>query len=132
MRMLMNTDQKNAMLEQLKNSLIVSCQIQPTDPVYSMDFVVKMAQAAKWGGAVGIRANSPDQIAEIRKAVDLPIIGLYKIFSETSDVFITPTLEAAREVIEAGADILALDCTNQLTEDGRPAWELLPKVKKPF
>ncbi len=76
MRMLMNTDQKNAMLEQLKNGLIVSCQIQPTDPVYLMDFVVKMVQAAKWDGAAGIRANSPDQIAEIRKAVDLPIIGL--------------------------------------------------------
>lgn len=128
----MNSDQKKEMLAQLKNGLIVSCQIQPTDPVYSMDFVVKMAKAAKWGGAAGIRANSPDQIAEIRKAVDLPIIGLYKIFSETSDVFITPTLEAARQVVEAGADILALDCTNQLTEEGRPAWELLPKVKESF
>jgi N-acylglucosamine-6-phosphate 2-epimerase len=68
----------------------------------------------------------------IKENVDLPLIGLYKIFSETSDVFITPTLDAARQVYEAGADIIALDCTNQLTEEGRPAWELLPIVKREF
>ena len=34
----------------------------------------KMAEAAKWGGAVGIRANSPEQIAAIKAEVDLPII----------------------------------------------------------
>jgi len=66
----------------------------------------------------------------IKENVNLPLIGLYKIFSRTSDVFITPTLQAAKEVYEAGADIIALDCTNQLTEEGRPAWELLPIVQK--
>ena len=95
-----------------------------------MDFVVKMAIAAEWGGAVGIRANSPDQIAEIRKNVKLPIIGLYKIWHDDTDVFITPTLEAAKQVWEAGAEIIALDCTSQITHEGRPAYELLPIVKK--
>lgn len=123
-------ERKQKILDSLKNGLIVSCQIQPTDPVYSMDFVVKMAKAAKWGGAAGIRANSPDQIREIKKAVDLPLIGLYKIFSPVSDVFITPTLEAARQVWEAGADIIALDCTDQINEACQPAWKLLPVLKK--
>jgi N-acylglucosamine-6-phosphate 2-epimerase len=118
------------LLEQFKNGLIVSCQVQKDDPIYTGDIVVKMAQAAQWAGAVGIRANMPEQIAAIRKAVSLPIIGLYKIWKDNTDVFITPTLEAAREVWDAGANIIALDCTSQLNADGRPAWELLPRIQK--
>ena len=123
-------DKKKAILESMKGGLIVSCQVQHDDPVYSMDFVVKMAKAAQWGGAVGIRANSPDQISEIRKNVELPIIGLYKIWHDDTDVFITPTLEAVKQVWEAGAEIIALDCTAQVNHEGRPAYELLPIVKK--
>ena len=118
------------LLNKLKGGLVVSCQVQPDDPVYSMDFVLKMAQAAEWAGAAGIRANSPDQIKMIKEHVDLPLIGLYKIWHEDTDVFITPTLDAARQVWNAGADIIALDCTDQLTHEGKPAWELLPLVQK--
>lgn len=126
----MAENKKKEILDSMKGGLVVSCQVQHDDPVYSMDFVVKMAKAAEWGGAVGIRANSPDQIAEIRKNVKLPIIGLYKIWHDDTDVFITPTLEAAKQVWEAGADIIALDCTSQITHEGKPAYELLPIVKK--
>lgn len=58
------------------------------------------------------------------------MIGLYKIWHDDTDVFITPTLEAAKQVWEAGAEIIALDCTDQIIHEGRPAWELLPTVKK--
>lgn len=121
---------KKELIESLKGGLIVSCQVQHDDPVYSLDFVVKMAKAAQWGGAVGLRANSPDQIAAIKKEVDLPVIGLYKIWHDDTDVFITPTLEAAKAVWEAGAEIIALDCTEQITHEGAPAYELLPVVKR--
>lgn len=121
---------KEKILERIKNGLIVSCQVQKDDPIYTEDMVVKMAQAAQWGGAVGIRANSPEHIRAIKEAVDLPVIGLWKIWHEDSDVFITPTLEACRGIWEAGAEIIALDCTSQITQEGRPAYELLPIVKK--
>lgn len=120
------------LLDSLKGGLIVSCQVQKDDPVYSIDFVVKMAKAAEWGGAVGLRANSPDQISAIKKEVNLPVIGLYKIWNDDTDVFITPTIEAAREVMAAGADILALDCTSQINHDGHPAYELLSEVMREF
>ncbi len=71
-----------------------------------------------------------EQIAAIRKAVSLPIIGLYKIWHDNTDVFITPTIEAVHQVLQAGADIVALDCTDQITHEGRPAWELLARVKR--
>lgn len=121
---------KENILKALKGGLIVSCQVQPDDPVYSLDFVVKMAKAAQWAGAVGIRANEPEQIRLIKEAVDLPLIGLYKIWHADTSVFITPTLEAAKAVWEAGADIIAIDCTDQINHEGKKAWELLPIVKK--
>lgn len=121
---------RDEILEKLRGGLIISCQVQHDDPVYSEDFVLKMAKAAEWAGAVGIRANSPEQIKLIKENVDLPMIGLYKIWHDDTDVFITPTLEAAKQVWEAGAEIIALDCTDQITHEGRPAYELLPTVKK--
>lgn len=121
---------KEDILKALKGGLIVSCQVQHDDPIFSIDFVVKMAKAAQWGGAVGIRANDPEQIKAIKQNVNLPIIGLWKIWHDDTDVFITPTLEAAKAVWDAGADIIALDCTEQITHEGRPAYELLPKVKE--
>lgn len=123
-------DPKKRQLIESLAGLIVSCQTQKDDPIYTDDMVVKMAEAAQWAGASGIRANSPEQIKAIKAKVDLPVIGLYKIWHEHTDVFITPTLDACRQVWEAGAEIIALDCTGQLTEEGRPAYELLPVVKK--
>jgi N-acylglucosamine-6-phosphate 2-epimerase len=122
----------NELIEKMKGGLVVSCQVQKDDPIYTDDIVVVMAKAAKWAGAVGIRANSPEQIKAIKEQVDLPLIGLYKIWHEHTDVFITPTLEACAQVIEAGADILALDCTFQINHEGRRAIELLPEVKKAY
>lgn len=125
-----NEPKKRELLESLKGGLVVSCQTQKDEPIYTEDMVVKMAECAKWGGAVGIRANSPEQIRKIKENVDLPIIGLWKIWNEDTDVFITPTLKACKEIWEAGADIIALDCTGQVTHEGTIAWDLLPIVKK--
>lgn len=125
----MNTTdpRKREILDSMKG-LVVSCQIQPDDPTYSPDFVVKMAQAAQWGGAAGLRANIPDQIRAIKAAVDLPLIGLFKIWAPGTDVFITPTVEAAKQVWDAGADVVALDCTFQPI-GGRRGCDLFPEVK---
>jgi len=120
---------KRDLLESFKNGLIVSCQVQHDDPIFSEEMPVKMAKAAKWAGAVGIRANIPGQIRAIKSAVDLPVIGLYKIWDDNTDVFITPTLKAAIQVFEAGAEIIALDCTEQEI-GGKRAYELMPIVKR--
>ncbi len=124
-------EKKKQILESMKGGLIVSCQVQKDDPIYSDDIVVLMAKAAKWAGAKGLRANSPEQIAQIKAAVpDLPIIGLYKVWHDDTDVFITPTLKEVQEIWDAGADIIALDCTAQKTHEGTIAWDLLPQAKK--
>jgi len=125
--------EKIELIEKLRGGLIVSCQVQKDDPIYTPDMAVKMAEAARWGGAVGIRANSPEQIRAIHEAVpELPVIGLWKVWHEDTDVFITPTMKEIRAIRESGAAILAMDCTRQITHEGTVAWDLLPQVKKEF
>ncbi len=99
------------LLEQLRGGLIVSCQALPGEPLHGSEIMARMALAAQQGGAVGIRANSPEDIAAIRATVDLPIVGLYKVDEPGFDVYITPRLAHARAVLEAGADIIAVDAT---------------------
>lgn len=126
-----NDPRKKQILESLKGGLIVSCQVQHDDPIYTDNMVVKMAEAAKWAGAVGIRANSPEQIKAIKEAVpELPMIGLWKVWHDDTDVFITPTMKEVKAIWEAGAEIIALDCTAQVTHEGTQAWDLIKEVKK--
>ena len=119
-------------IDDMKGGLVVSCQVYEDEPIYEPMMAVKMAEAAKWAGAVGIRANSPEQIRAIKEVVDLPLIGLYKHWYDNTDVFITPTIEAVDAIVEAGCDIIAVDCTFQLNHEGVPAIELLPKVKAKY
>lgn len=100
-------------IHKLKNGLIVSCQADKTDPLYGSGFMVALAKSAQIGGAVGIRANGANNIKAIKKAVNLPVIGIYKKKFIDSDVYITPTIKCAVAVIKAGADILALDATDR-------------------
>jgi len=96
---------------QVHGQLIVSCQALEDEPLHGSHIMAKMAVAAKEGGAVAIRANSPEDVQAIRNAVDLPIIGLYK--HGNSGVFITPSRHHAIEIVHAGADIIAIDATKQ-------------------
>ena len=68
-------------IEQLRTALdrglIVSCQATEEEPLFGAEFMAKMALAAVQGGAVAIRANSPVDVAAIRRVVSVPIIGLW-------------------------------------------------------
>jgi putative N-acetylmannosamine-6-phosphate epimerase len=88
-----------------------------------------MAQAAEMGGAVGIRANGEEDIAAIHARVKLPIIGINKIDHPGFDVFITPTLDSAKQVVSAGADIVAMDATIRLRPDKLSATEAIRLYK---
>ena len=66
----------NQKVENLKGKLIVSCQALPDEPLHSSFIMGRMALAAKQGGASGIRANTKEDIKEIRSQVDLPVIAM--------------------------------------------------------
>lgn len=97
----------------LPQGLIVSCQALPDEPLHSSFIMSKMALAAYQGGAVGIRANTKEDIQAIQQEVDLPIIGIVKRDYEGSKVFITATSQEVDELIESGCEVIALDATTQ-------------------
>jgi N-acylglucosamine-6-phosphate 2-epimerase len=99
------------LLSQLHGGLIVSCQAEANEPMHGSSHMAAMAVAAAQGGAVGIRANTPKDIAAIRLVVTLPIIGIYKLDVPGYAVRVTPTWVSAVQVAQAGADIIAIDGT---------------------
>lgn len=72
-----------------------------------------MALAAQQGGASGFRANGAEDIRAIRAVTHLPIIGINKRWMKGYEVYITPDFAAAKEVAEAGADVIAVDATTR-------------------
>ena len=97
----------------LPQGLIVSCQALKDEPLYGGDTIPKMAEAARRGGAVGIRANTVRDINAIHKHIrgQLPIIGLIKETYGDSPVYITPTLKELKALIRSKCDVIALDAT---------------------
>lgn len=90
----------------IKGKLIVSCQALPNEPLHSSFIMSKMALAAKEGGACGIRANTKEDIAEIKSQVDLPVIGIVKRDYEDSNVYITPTMKEIDELMEVRPQLI--------------------------
>ena len=112
----MMNERMDEKVRQLKGRLIVSCQALPEEPLHSSFIMGRMALAAKEGGAGGIRANSVEDIAQIRRVVDLPIIGIIKREIAGCSVYITPTMEEVDRLMEVKPEIIAMDAT----EDMRP------------
>ena len=72
--------------------------------------IAALAQCAERGGAGAVRVDGPDDVAAARRSVTIPIVGIYKIRGP-SPVYITPTFEAGRAVAQAGAEIVAVQAT---------------------
>lgn len=119
-------------LEKIKGKLIVSCQALPHEPLHSSFIMGRMALAAKEGGAAGIRANTKDDIVEIKRQVDLPVIGIVKRDYSGSGVYITPTMKEMDELMEVKPEIIAMDATGALRPNGKTLEEFFREVRARF
>ncbi|WP_250506927.1 N-acetylmannosamine-6-phosphate 2-epimerase [Bowdeniella massiliensis] len=93
----------------LKGGLIVSCQAYPGEPMRRAEVTAAMAQAVVDGGAAAVRVQGVADIAAVRQAVEVPVVGLIKYGHE--GVYITPSIAHARACAYAGASIIAIDAT---------------------
>jgi N-acylglucosamine-6-phosphate 2-epimerase len=112
----------------IEGGLVVSVQADPGSPLDDPAHTAAIAAAAVAGGAGAIRAEGAADIAAVKAAVPVPVIGLRKRDVPGSDVRITPALEDAREVAAAGADVIALDSTQRPRPGGARIDELLGEV----
>jgi N-acylglucosamine-6-phosphate 2-epimerase len=115
-------------LEALRCGLVVSVQAPDGSPLAASSHLAAMARAAELGGAAGIRAVD---VAAVKGAVGLPVIGLRKRRVEGSDVYITPSVDDARAVAAAGADIVAVDATLRPRPDGVDLASLVAELPVP-
>ncbi len=118
----------SALWPALRGRLIVSCQAPDGSPLADVSFIVQLARAAADGGASAIRAQGLANVTAIRDAVDLPIVGLIKR-KTASPIYITPTVDEAVALASAGADVVAVDATDRLREDGTTSAAFLAQAK---
>lgn len=99
------------MLSALADGLIVSCQPVTGGALDRPEIVAAFALAAEAGGAKGLRIEGLANLRAVRAVTALPIIGLIKRIDPDTPVVITGTTAEARDLAEAGADIVAFDAT---------------------
>ncbi|MEY8755606.1 N-acetylmannosamine-6-phosphate 2-epimerase [Peribacillus frigoritolerans] len=119
-------------LDKIHKGLIVSCQALENEPLHSSFIMGRMAIAAKEGGAKCIRANSVADIMEIKKNVDLPVIGIIKQVYGQNDVYITPTMAEIDALMETKAEIIATDATARVRPDGKTLKQFYCEIRAKY
>lgn len=122
------------LLEDIRHSLIISCQALPGEPLYceEMSLMPFMAKAAQMAGSRCIRTSSTRDVAAIKEATGLPVIGLIKRPYEGYDAYITPTMREIKELVEVESDVIALDCTMRKRGDGTTINEFLSQIREKY
>ncbi|WP_426745762.1 N-acetylmannosamine-6-phosphate 2-epimerase [Myxococcus faecalis] len=117
------------LLQQLQGGLVVACEALPGEPLHGSAFMTAMAVAAVRGGAQGLLANGPAEIAAIRAKVPLPLLGVLLREYPGSRVRVTPTLAEVAEVVDAGAQLVGIDATERWRPEGESLPDLVRKVR---
>ena len=123
---------KEEILHALCGGLIVSCQALPEEPLHSSYIMGRMAYAAMQGGAVGIRANTPEDIHEIKNTVDLPVLALYKKDYADSAIYITPTEDEVDLLAAEHPEVIAMDATNRLRPNGETLDSFFARIRAKY
>lgn len=118
---------------ELNKGLIVSCYADDSfnQEMNDSDVIARFAQACEKGGAIAIRTNL-DHLAAVRKAVNCPVIGIKKVYKNKDDFRITPTMKEVKELVEAGADFIAIDATKRERYDNLSLAEFINQIKSQY
>lgn len=116
-------------IAQIRGKLVVSCQAWPGNPLDDVEALRRIAQAVVEAGAAGLRIHGAEQIAAIRRDIALPIIGIDKQYFN-GQLRITPDFASAARLANAGASIIALDCTGRSWNWGDPWRECIQRIHR--
>jgi N-acylglucosamine-6-phosphate 2-epimerase len=100
-------------IERIHGGLVVSCQAPRGHPLRRPDVIGLLVRCAEAGGAIGVRVNGPTDIEIAKSSAAIPVIGLFKVAGPARDL-ITPGIDRATRLVRAGADIVAVEVTDEL------------------
>jgi N-acylglucosamine-6-phosphate 2-epimerase len=99
-------------VERLRGQLVVSSQaMDPRSPLRSPETLALLAQAAALGGAGGFRVDGADVVSRLKAVSPLPVIGIVKDDRGGFDNYITTSARDVAELLDAGADVVAIQST---------------------
>lgn len=99
------------LLQRLRGRLVVSVQAQAGSVLGDAATIALLARCVVLNGAAAVRIEGAERIRAVRAAVDVPVIGLIKRAHAGFEPYITATLDEVREIVAAGAEIVAFDAT---------------------
>ncbi len=122
-------------LKKLEKNIIVSIQAMPDEPLYNEICINALAKSIiELGGARVLRLAGVRDIKNIKTMFpDITIIGITKPsaipINYKEVVYITPTLEDCKKIIDAGADIVAFDGTLRKRPNNETVADLIKYIK---
>lgn len=122
----------NNTLNRIKGTVVVSVQAMPSEPLYLEKCMVAMMKSVVTGGAGALRVAGARDVKNAKRLFDVPVIGLTKpnvIPKNWKEiVYITPTIKEVIELVEAGADIIALDGTQRKRPNNEKLQDLIKYI----
>ncbi len=122
----------NNVIEKIKGLVVVSVQAMPSEPLYLEKCMVAMMKSVVTGGAGGLRVAGARDVRNAKRLFHIPVIGLTKPALIPKNwkeiVYITPTIKDVIELVEAGADIIAIDGTQRKRPNNEKLADLIKYV----
>lgn len=122
----------NNILNKIKGTIVVSVQAMPSEPLYLEKCMVAMMKSVVTGGAGALRVAGARDVKNAKHLFQVPVIGLTKpnIIPKNwkEIVYITPTIKDVIELIEAGADIIAIDGTQRKRPNNEKLQDLIKYI----
>ena len=123
-------------LDKIKNKIIVSLQAMPDEPLYDENCIIAFAKSLIDLGSVNaLRLAGARDIRNIKSLYpNCVVIGITKPDKIPDNykelVYITPNISDCKRIIEAGADIVALDGTLRKRPNNETLEDLLMYIKQ--
>lgn len=123
---------KKEFFDKIHGQMIISCQAVEGEPLYVEEKSVMylMARAAKMAGTPAIRTSGIRDVVAIKEETGLPVIGLVKIQYPGYEGYITPTMKEVDDLVAAGSDVVALDCTMRKRGDGKTINQFIQEIRE--
>jgi N-acylglucosamine-6-phosphate 2-epimerase len=118
------------LLERLRGGLIVSVQAEAGSLLNTPETIALLSRVAVSNGAAGVRIEGGARIGAVRRAVDVPIVGIVKRAYPGFAPYITASEREIAEVVAAGAEIVAFDATGRPRPDGTRIGDVVDAIQQ--